>query len=137
MAKKSTKLAHENWLTIADQDLYAAAKLLKDDDITLAASTYYTQQCAEKALKAFLAFHNCPIRKTHDLIELIKDCCEFDQEFSQLIATATDLNPFATDSRYPDDQMFLPYQPQVEHALKQAADIISFVKKKIDTTRAA
>ena len=67
-------------------------------------------------------------------MELVKDCCEFDQEFSQLLPAATDLNPFATDSRYPDDILYIPYRPQVEQAFNQTADILEFVKDKIDHT---
>ena len=134
MVKKSMKPVHEDWLSVAGEDLYAATKLLKDDDTTLAPSIYHTQQCAEKALKAFLVFNNCPIRKTHDLIELVEECCEFDQDFSQLMQAASALNPFATDSRYPDDRLYIPYRPQVEEALGQAADVLDFVKDKIHMT---
>ena len=31
---------------------------------------YHCQQAAEKALKGFLAFHDHPFRRTHDLREL-------------------------------------------------------------------
>jgi HEPN domain-containing protein len=132
MAKKSTRPVHEEWLEIANQDLYAAAKLLQDDDRTLAPSIYHTQQCAEKALKAFLVLNNFPIERTHDLLKLLAVCCEFDKEFSQLLSATSDLNPFSTDSRYPDNSTMMPYRPQVEKAFEQAAIILNYVRDKID-----
>lgn len=133
MAKKSMKPKHEDWLAIADQDLYAAAKLLRDDDSTLAPSIFHTQQCAEKALKAYLAFNQCMIQKTHDLVKLLESCSKLDQEFTELLPAVSDLNPFAIEGRYPEDNFYMLYRPQVEKALNQAEGILAFVKEKIDS----
>lgn len=58
------------WLEKAAQDLRAG-------DVDLAASpplvedaAFHAQQAVEKALKGFLAAHDRPIRKTHDLVGL-------------------------------------------------------------------
>jgi HEPN domain-containing protein len=39
---------------------------------------FHCQQAAEKALKAFLTFHDQPFRKTHDLASLGKQCANID-----------------------------------------------------------
>lgn len=47
----------------AEVDLAAAPPLTED-------AAFHCQQAAEKTLKAFLAWHDVPFRKTHDLAEI-------------------------------------------------------------------
>jgi HEPN domain-containing protein len=61
--------------------LRRAAADLRDADVDLAAdppligdAVFHCQQAAEKALKAFLAWHDVPFRKTHDLAEVGQQC---------------------------------------------------------------
>lgn len=84
-----------------------------------------------KGLKAYLIHREQDLRKTHDLIGLVKECCKLDQDFSQLLPAALDLNPHSALSRYPDDRLFLPYRPQVVESVEQARYILEFVKGKI------
>lgn len=58
---------HEAWITKSENDLKTARKLFETDDPVLDTSIYHAQQCAEKALKAYLAFKKQPIQKTHDV----------------------------------------------------------------------
>jgi HEPN domain-containing protein len=58
---------HESWLKKGRHDLTSAQVLFSGDEPVLDTAIYHTQQCAEKALKAFLAFKKQPIMKTHDL----------------------------------------------------------------------
>jgi HEPN domain-containing protein len=44
----------------------AAERLLKAPAL-FGAAVFHCQQAAEKALKGFLAWHDTPFRKTHDL----------------------------------------------------------------------
>jgi HEPN domain-containing protein len=55
------------WLASARKDLNAAGILAAAEPT---ASVFHSQQAAEKAAKAFPAFHNVPFRKVHDLKEL-------------------------------------------------------------------
>ena len=55
------------WIFKAKSDLPLAEKGVKDDDLTLDTAIYQTKQCAEKALEGFLAYHDNPLIKTHDL----------------------------------------------------------------------
>lgn len=49
------------WLKKARTDIRTAKKLFREDERILDTSVYHTQQCAEKALKGFLAFKKQPI----------------------------------------------------------------------------
>ena len=59
------------WLAQARKDLNAARLLASAEP---SRSVFHSQQAAEKAAKAFLAFHDVPFRKTHDLNELGGQC---------------------------------------------------------------
>lgn len=72
------------WLHKAKSDLRLAEKGVKDDDLTLDTAIYHTQQCAEKALKGFLVYHEKPLARTHDLVKLLEMCCSIEPEFSEL-----------------------------------------------------
>jgi HEPN domain-containing protein len=124
-------LGHESWLAKAKNDLKSAAKLTKDDDETLDTAVYHTQQCAEKALKAYLVFNQQEVPYTHDLEKLLELCAKFDISFKQLLNEAFDLIPYAIYSRYPDDRFFIDRKEALD-AIMKAKSILNFVKKKIE-----
>lgn len=123
-------LRHEAWLAKVLSDLKSAEKLRTGDDETLDTASYHTQQCAEKALKAFLDFKNQHIPYTHDLQRLLELCAKHDKTFEALQSYALDLIPYATYSRYPDDRFFID-QEEVAESIKKASTILDFVKDKI------
>ena len=119
---------HERWLRIAKEDLLAAKALIKAE--LFSSVVYHSQQSAEKSLKAFLAFKDHPITKTHDLIRLIELCMTFDQEFRSIFDAADYINPFATRFRYPTE-FDIPDQKSAKLAIKHSEDVMKFVLKKI------
>lgn len=121
---------HDAWLRKSVSDLNSAKKLLKDDDETLDTAIYHTQQCAEKALKAYLVYrkHNFP--KTHDLERILEACNKLDASFYSLLDETLALTPYATYSRYPDDR-FIVDRKGVENAIVMATKILHYVKVKI------
>ena len=58
------------WLEKADLDLRSARADLVASPPISADALFHCQQSSEKALKAFLTWHDRPFRKTHDLVEL-------------------------------------------------------------------
>ena len=84
------------WLTKAEQDL-GAARMLVDGypDVSL----FHCQQAVEKALKAFLVWHNVPFRKSHDLRELGQQCVSVDPGLQPLARKAAPLAVFAWRTR--------------------------------------
>jgi len=91
------------WIQIADRD-FDIANLLPDDFSD--GSAYHYQQAAEKYLKGFLAAHQAPLKKSHNISTLVLDATLIDPEFA-LLAKEIDLDvmtSFATFYRYPNDQ---------------------------------
>ena len=123
----------KDWIAKASGDLKSSRKLIKDDDETLDSAAYFTQQSAEKALKAYLIFKQQPVQKTHDLDKLLKNCLTHDSAFDRLREDVDVLSPFATYSRYPDDRFHID-RKEVDEAIKRAEKILKFVKAKIESS---
>ncbi len=100
-------------LTVASRDLKAAEILSTTEP---SGSTFHSQQTAEKAVKAFLTFHNVFFRKVHDLKELGEQCSAIDPTFVPLMKEAADLTSYAVQFRYVDAPRELD-EAEAKHAL--------------------
>jgi len=98
----------EAWLNKADHDLIAAQRVLEIEPMILDIGCFHCQQAAEKCLKAFLAWHNCDIEKTHNIIFLLSQCAAIDAIFATI--DAMDINAYAVQGRYPDDSLVPTYE---------------------------
>lgn len=124
---------HEEWLFKAEHDLSSSKYLLSSPDPLFDISIYHTQQCAEKSLKAYMAFKEKEIEKSHNLKMLIEICYEIDSDFNVLLDDCIYLNPYATLYRYPDGDL-MPSQESVITAISISEKILSFVKGKINAS---
>ena len=68
----------KEWLVKAQRDLEAAAILQAQPAPFLDIVVYHCQQAGEKALKAYLFWHDVPFGKTHSLQELLAQCVDVD-----------------------------------------------------------
>ena len=100
------------WLAKALMDLRAAEHLLQVVPPLLGGVVFHSQQAAEKALKAFLAWHDEPFRKTHNLEELGRQTLAFDPALQPLVDRAGGLTPYAWKYRYPGE----PAEPSLQEA---------------------
>jgi HEPN domain-containing protein len=106
------------WLRKAALDLQAAEHDLTASPPLLADAVFHYQQSVEKALKAFLMWHNTPFRKTNSLEELGEQCLELDQTLKSLVDSAVPLTEYAWKFLYPGE----PEEPSREEA-QAALDI--------------
>jgi HEPN domain-containing protein len=97
------------WLRQAAKDRNAARVLLGPEP---SRSVFHSQQAAEKAVKAFLTFHQIPFRKTHDLTDLGSQCASVDPSLEGILREVADLTDYASAFRYPD----APYEPDAVEA---------------------
>ena len=104
-----TQPVHQQWLSIAEQDL-GVAKHLFDlyRPMPLEIICYQCQQCAEKALKAMYVYLNIPggIPRTHDLSLLMDQMHNSISISDQLYDFADQLTPFGIAARYPNNLNF-------------------------------
>ena len=119
---------HEQWHLIALEDLDSAKHLFLRSFMT---TLFHIQQCAEKALKSYIVLKKGSVTKTHDLSRLINMCMEIDIKFEELRSFATELNPYETAGRYPDNSFKKPSQEKIEKLIKRSEYIFNFVTNHI------
>ncbi len=132
--KHEDQSSFEQWLTIAAYDLEIAKIILKEDRC-IPPAIFHTQQCAEKAFKAFLAFHQQKHVKIHDLVKLLRLCARIDASFMLLLPIAKSLNPFLTKTRYPDELFFIPSLDTLKVSIDEAEQVLNFVKERVGSKR--
>ena len=97
----------EDWIQLADKELYAAEILLNNESPLTNIVAFHCQQTIEKYLKAFLIENDIPVIKTHDLIKLngmIKEIKDLGFDENKLII----INEVYIESRYPGELGLLP-----------------------------
>ena len=118
------------WLQKAENDISSAHHLAENmRPVPTEIVCFHCQQAAEKYLKAFLVYNDQEPSKTHDLIELLKLCNEYDSEFLVLTPKCEYLVPFAVRARYPGGSD--PDHNEMKIALTYSAEIIEYIKAKI------
>ena len=60
------------WITLADDDLRLSGLVMSDSQPVYWAAAFHAQQCAEKALRDLLTFHDIRAGRTHDIGNLLK-----------------------------------------------------------------
>lgn len=121
---------HKDWLKKAYGELKAARILTQDKDI-LDIAAFHTHQCAEKALKGYLMFKHIQIPKTHNLEELLMQCFNLNQTFSELLHDIIMIDPYVINTRYPDDRFSID-EEEVLKAIAHAERIFKFVEAHVE-----
>jgi len=110
---------------------------MKDAEPVYWAAAFHCQQAAEKSLKAFLAYNEYHVEKTHDIEFLVKLCMKFLPEIEQFIETGAALSEYAVDTRYPAAKFEIT-KIKAEKAIETARSIYEFVLKSLpDLTKLA
>jgi HEPN domain-containing protein len=91
---------------------------------------FHAQQAVEKCLKAFLTHHDHRFRKTHDLVELGRECVALDPSLEQVLRQAAPLTEHAWRYRYPGDDEE-PAAKDVEQALTLARDVWNMIAARL------
>jgi HEPN domain-containing protein len=79
-------------------------------------------------VKAYLAFRDHPLERSHDVALLVELATGFDGRFAAWENAAITLTPYATAYRYPGQADSLePSREEFDEALKLATDLLRFV----------
>jgi HEPN domain-containing protein len=116
----------QNWLVKALHDLATARKAASEPDPYLDTAIYHCQQAAEKAVKGFLALHDEPPPRTHDIELLLSLAVPLEAGFADWVDAAERLTRYATQFRYPGDVME-PSREEFDQALMDAEGFYQFV----------
>ena len=79
------------WLQKASEDLRIGAFQLGGDPPFLSDIVFHAQQACEKAMKGFLAWHDRPFGKTHDLVQLGRACASIATDLDSVLRGAAPL----------------------------------------------
>ena len=122
------------WLEQADHDFLVCQWNLEGG---VSDTCFVAQQCAEKALKAFLYFTGERIVHGHSVVDLAERCASFDGEFAGMSTEAILLDRFYIACRYPNALPgSVPYKVFVvedgENAIAACGRILSAVEKRLN-----
>ena len=123
---KAKRAEIQKWLIKSQHDLGSARRLMEGDEPYLDTGVYHCQQAAEKALKAFLTYHDIVFEKTHDLRVLLEQSISVEPAFEQWREVAEELTPYAVQFRYPGD-VLEPSMSETEQALQHAQAFVDFI----------
>jgi len=118
------------WMRFAEGDLDVAKHITTMRKPNVEISCYHCQQCAEKALKAFLIFQGVQPKFIHDLVMLCNDCTEIDRDFASIVDYCYVLNQHITNTRYPSPTEL--DEKDMRQSIEFAEKILDFVKKKTE-----
>ena len=120
----------KKWLILADDNLKLAEMTMKDTEPVYWAAAFHCQQAAERSLKAFLAYNEYHVEKTHDIEFLVKLCLKFLPEMEQFIEVSAVLSEYAVETRYPMSRFEIT-RVKAKEAMEIARSIYEFVLKSI------
>ncbi len=92
------------WITYAEEDLAFARHGLTMTEPAYRSIAFHAQQCAEKALKAYLVCHGIDFPFTHNISRLL-ELADESTGWLEDLAEAEELTPFATTARYPGETL--------------------------------
>jgi len=121
---------YEQLLLRSKNDLLTAKKGLIEPK-TLDTAAYHCQQCAEKAMKAYLNYRGIDTEdrnlRTHNLLLLLKACIAEDENFIELKKACGILNPNDTLYRYFNNNQIMPDEDEVIELIELAEVVYGFV----------
>jgi HEPN domain-containing protein len=123
----------KDWLRFAEENLLLAHSGMGENFSPFHTICFLCQGSAEKYLKAFLIWNGWELKKTHDLVDLLAYCIDYDSGFENFKEECLLLNEYITEGRYPGD---LPFERITENDAKEAIEaagkIEDYVLEKID-----
>lgn len=121
---------HEQWLNQARSDLFWTQANLREE--VWYGVCFTAQQAAEKALKAYLIFHQKNIMKIHDLGAILEECISIDHGFENLRQECVTLTDYYVPTRYPDIIQFTEFnEAKAREAYMLAERIVEFVEGRL------
>ena len=125
------------WLERAKADLDGAEVALAGRPLISEHACFHAQQAVEKALKAFLVYHQVEFAWTHQIGLLLELCANLDDAFTRFVTTAVPLTEYAVRFRYPFSEP-PPSLEQARTAFDTARQLFQFVAGRLpEETRPA
>jgi HEPN domain-containing protein len=125
----SRALAHR-WFQKAENDLLNVQNNLKAGRYPADTVCFHCQQAAEKYLKGMLAWHEVPLVRTHDLLELLKQVVHtVGDGAAELSPHLLLLDQYSIAVRYPQEYEASLGEEQVQAAVEAAYAVRTWVRR--------
>jgi len=122
------------WLRYAKGDIDVAEREMAYTSPAYHTLCFLCQSAAEK-FKGYLIAQSWPLKRTHDIVDLLGDCTQYDRTFNVLIPDGVILNEYITQGRYPGDVAFEDIGPdEAQQALKAACRIRDVVLARLSAS---
>jgi HEPN domain-containing protein len=122
------------WLRQAKYDLAQAERLLGDGVFSYAA--FFSEQAAQKALKAFLISRGSRFVAIHSVGELARAAAEIDSRFVELVQSGLRLDRHYLVTRYPD-ALPAPAIPAESYTREDAEEAVAGARGIVEAAKAA
>ena len=122
--KKSPVDTAVEWIKFANENFQVAKSTVEHEVPAYHTICFLCHESAEKFLKAYLISNNWELKKTHDLVELLEYCSDYDKEADLLFEDCSILNDYVIDGRYSADISF------EEIGAKEAKEAIAKAERK-------
>ncbi len=130
---KKDKLEVVNaWFKKAENDLINAEHTIKMENPPCDTICFHAQQCAEKYLKGFLAFHEIDFPKTHSLEDLVLLCKQVAPSIESEVGDIEILSSYGVEVRYPDDIYYDIPKEDAQEAIGLAKKVKSVILKYLE-----
>lgn len=120
------------WFKKAENDLKTAEHTMTMENPPCDTVCFHGQQCAEKYLKGFLAFHQIDFPKTHSIENLILLCKEVVLSIESELEDVDILSSYGVEVRYPDEIYYDIPKEDAEEAIALAKKVKAVVLKLLE-----
>ncbi len=120
------------WFRKADNDLRTAEYTMTMDNPPYDTVCFHAQQCAEKYIKGFLAFHEIDFPKTHSIEDIVLLCKDVAPSLESEIGDVEVLSIYAVETRYPAEMYYEIPEEKAREAIDLAKKVKSVVLKYLE-----
>jgi len=120
------------WFKKAENDIRTAEYTMTMNDPPYDTVCFHAQQCAEKYLKGFLAFHKIDFPKTHSLEYLAELCKPVIPEIETELENVEILSSYGVEVRYPDEVYYDIPKEDAHEAIDLAKKVKTVVLKHLE-----
>jgi len=122
----------KRWFEKAENDLLNVENNLRAERYASDTVCFHCQQATEKYLKGFLAWHQVPFTRTHDLLELLKQVTQITSADAETLpASLSLLDHYSVSVRYPQEYEEEPGELEVREAVEAAYAVRAWVRARL------
>ena len=130
MKQQDSKM-HKAWFKKGDDDLEVAKLVFKDGGF-MDIVGYHLNQAIEKYLKGFLLFYNQAYPRTHNLVQLLRECSKFDHDIIDYSEDCERMNTYYIEAKYPMDMPWNYPKDEMRKSIEMTEFLIKYIQKQIN-----